>query len=319
MKTTRRRRIPIYIGASCLSAALSFSSGATIATAAHQVPAIAVQDDSGSDQSGTDTGGQTDTTHPQGTDTNDSGTSTDTTHPQGTDTNDSGTSTDTTHPQGTDTNDSGTSTDTTHPQGTDTNDSGTSTDTTHPQGTDTNDSGTSTDTTHRVKTRQDTNMSNKLKPDLTPSTTDTPSAKPKVPPKPLKPLTSVERQKIACALGGISKIGRALKIIKDGKVVQTLEYIKLTGKGLVIGKEAATGALYEMAWDAAELITWPPGTGQVISCIRVFDRMSQEDAAKFEAGIIKFSDLENTLKKNKVKSVKIQQAPGVKQNQLPNR
>ncbi|WP_148639918.1 hypothetical protein [Streptomyces sp. Mg1] len=82
MNTTQRHRISTYIGASCLAAALSFSTGATIATAAPQAPAMAAQDDSGSDQSGTDTGGQTDSSHPQGTDT----TQQDSSHPQGTDT-----------------------------------------------------------------------------------------------------------------------------------------------------------------------------------------------------------------------------------------
>ncbi|MFD3875497.1 hypothetical protein [Streptomyces sp. NPDC058623] len=86
MNTTQRRRIPTYIGASCLAAALSFSTGATIATAAPQAPpAMAEQDDSGGDQSGDDTGGQTDGSHPQGTDTgNQQGT--DTSHPRDTDT-----------------------------------------------------------------------------------------------------------------------------------------------------------------------------------------------------------------------------------------
>ncbi|WP_327419674.1 hypothetical protein [Streptomyces sp. NBC_01233] len=126
MNTTQRHRISTYIGASCLAAALSFSTGATIATAAPQAPAMAEQDDSGSDQSGTDTGGsdtggQTDGSHPQGTDT----TQQDGSHPQGTDT----TQQDGSHPQGTDT----TQQDGSHPQGTDT----TQQDGSHPQGTDT--------------------------------------------------------------------------------------------------------------------------------------------------------------------------------------
>ncbi|MFF7929011.1 hypothetical protein ACFZDP_49660, partial [Streptomyces mirabilis] len=265
-------------------------------------------------QTSTDTtgSGTTDTTHPDTTDTS-GGNGQPDTNADGqtsTDTTGSGT-TDTTHH---DTNAGGqTSTDTSNHTVTQPAPVGTPT---QPQTNTATGSHTSTDTNHPVKTRQGTNTGNKLTPDLTPSTTDTPSAKPKVPPKPLEPLTPVQEQEIACASGGISKIGKALKIIKDGKVVQTLEDIGTAGNGLVIGKEFATGELYEMAWDVAEQIPWPPGTGQVISCIRVLDKMSQEDAAKFEASIIKSSDLENTLKKNKAESVKIQQAPGVQQNQL---
>ncbi|MFF8265665.1 hypothetical protein [Streptomyces virginiae] len=76
MKSTQGRRIPAYIGASCLAAALTFSTGASIATAAHQAPvskSMPAQGDSDSDQSGTDTsgsdtGGQTDTSNQQDTD-----------------------------------------------------------------------------------------------------------------------------------------------------------------------------------------------------------------------------------------------------------
>ncbi|WP_404953107.1 hypothetical protein [Streptomyces sp. 147326] len=97
--TQRRRRIPTCIGASCLAAALAFSTGATIATAASQAPvaeSMPAQDDPGSDQSGTDTSGsdtssQQDGSHPQGTDTS---SQQDGSHPQGTDTGSQ-------HPQGT--------------------------------------------------------------------------------------------------------------------------------------------------------------------------------------------------------------------------
>ncbi|MFD9478805.1 hypothetical protein [Streptomyces nojiriensis] len=78
MILTPRRRIPCYIGASCLAAALAFSTGATVAMAAPQAPApksMAVQDDSGddtgSDQSGSGTGGDTDTGNQSGSDTGD--------------------------------------------------------------------------------------------------------------------------------------------------------------------------------------------------------------------------------------------------------
>ncbi|MFF4429743.1 hypothetical protein ACFYZ4_11305 [Streptomyces sp. NPDC001513] len=114
MNTLQRHRIPTCIGASCLAAALSFSTGATIATAAHQAPAIAAQDDSGSDQSGTDTSGsdtsQQDGSHPQGSDTSQQ----DGSHPQGSDTSQQ----DGSHPQGTDT--SNPRTDTSNQQDTDT-------------------------------------------------------------------------------------------------------------------------------------------------------------------------------------------------------
>ncbi|MGW8779493.1 hypothetical protein ACWGNM_15705 [Streptomyces sp. NPDC055796] len=100
MNTIQRRRIPTYIGASCLAATLSFSTGATIATAAHQAPAMAMQDDSGSDQSGTDTSGsdtgnQQDSSHLQDTTTNQQ--DSDTSHPR-TDTTDQQDS-DPSHPQ----------------------------------------------------------------------------------------------------------------------------------------------------------------------------------------------------------------------------
>ncbi|WP_327286584.1 hypothetical protein [Streptomyces sp. NBC_01205] len=138
MNTIQRRQISTYIGATCLAATLSFSTGAAIATAAHQAPAMAMQDDSGSDQSGTDTNGsdtgnQQDSSHPQGTDT---GNQQDSSHPQGTDT---GNQQDSSHPQGTDT---GNQQDSSHPQGTDT---GNQQDSSHPQGTDT---GNQQDSSH---------------------------------------------------------------------------------------------------------------------------------------------------------------------------
>ncbi|MFE5860240.1 hypothetical protein ACFQ77_06740 [Streptomyces virginiae] len=90
----KRRRIPTCIGASCLAAALAFSTGATIATAAVQAPAVAAEEDP--DTSNSDTGSQQDSSHPQGTDTGDQQ---DASHPQGTDTGDQTGGRD---PQGTD-------------------------------------------------------------------------------------------------------------------------------------------------------------------------------------------------------------------------
>ncbi|MFD9418723.1 hypothetical protein ACFWC9_28995 [Streptomyces goshikiensis] len=57
MMNIRHRWISGYLGASCLVAALAFSSGATVAMSAPQAELMAVQDDSDTDQPNTDTGG----------------------------------------------------------------------------------------------------------------------------------------------------------------------------------------------------------------------------------------------------------------------
>ncbi|MEU5068890.1 hypothetical protein AB0G95_33140 [Streptomyces virginiae] len=155
MNTLQYHRIPAFISASCLAAALSLSTGAALAAPAHQAPAMAAQDDSGSDQSGSDSSGtdttQQDGSHPQGTDT----TQQDGSHPQGTDT----TQQDGSHPQGTDT---GRQTRTGNQQGTDTGrqtrtGNQQDTDTSHPQRTS---KGTSTGNS---KTADDKEVINELK------------------------------------------------------------------------------------------------------------------------------------------------------------
>uniref|UniRef100_UPI003F49B23F hypothetical protein n=1 Tax=Streptomyces achromogenes TaxID=67255 RepID=UPI003F49B23F len=137
-----------------------------------------------------------------------------------------------------------------------------------------------------------------------------PSAQTKVPPNAPKPLTPAQNQGITCAAGAISKVGKVLKIIKDGKVVQILGYIQKAGNGLVIGKEVATGAWYEVAWDFGELIPRPPGTGQFVSCLRVLDKIDREQAEKMLGHPIPSSEFNN-----KVGPVKIPAPTGTPNSQ----
>ncbi|MFJ3271044.1 hypothetical protein [Streptomyces sp. NPDC086776] len=132
-------------------------------------------------------------------------------------------------------------------------------------------------------------------------------------------LTPVEKQKVSCATGGFTKGLKIFKVVKAASSVETkggaiaLTVVNVINKTKAIAKDAA-GNPYEVIWDVAEFA--PFGVGLAVGCVRVLDKMNQEDAAKFDASIMKPSDLESTLKKNKVGSVKIQQPPGVQQNPL---
>ncbi|MFE7834741.1 hypothetical protein ACFU53_01275 [Streptomyces sp. NPDC057474] len=119
-------------------------------------------------------------------------------------------------------------------------------------------------------------------------------------------LTPVQQAGLNCATGGIFKVGKVLKIFKANGTVQVLQDIGTAVDGLVIGKDWATGQYYELAWDFAEQV---PVAGGVASCIRVLDEMEQEKGEKFEAGLLKSSELE----KNEVGPVEIPEDPALQQ------
>ncbi|MFF2132883.1 hypothetical protein ACFVW1_47655 [Streptomyces olivochromogenes] len=335
MTTSVRRRIPRLIGASCISAALLVTVGATTAIAATQSPtevsATAPTDSSGTDPSGGNSTGSSDTgsSNTSSTDTSGSGI-TDTTHQDtnaggqtSTDTSGAGT-TDTTHQDtnaggqtSTDTSGAGT-TDTTHQ---DTNAGGqTSTDTSGAGTTDTTHQSTNTSGHNNGQPGTDTSGTGLGKP--TPVPVGTPqrnpndnSATPFV--DQYNKLTPAQQgvvnQGAVCVTGGLSKqIGKVLKLAtKNGD--KDFEIFMAAYNGAVMGKDITTGEIYDLAWATAESI--PGRTGTIASCIRVGEKVIQQ----YDEQITKQTAEETNQKLPGLKNtgpVKIQQAPGVQQNPL---